>query len=420
MNARAIYRLLGFFLIAALIAGCSGGMNKRFSLGRKDKIPYGTYYAFNTLPRLFPNAEIKVSESSPASFQTFDEEAIQENEADTTEDFAGDSRRRKRSALIVVTNTMSPSEREIDALFDFVREGNDVFISAMTIGDNLLDSLRLEAPAMPGFFNDKDSLFVKILHPVTRTTSSYSYPGKAMDSHFSLVDSSIAAILGQDEQGRPNFVRFSIRDGGSLYLHLAPAAFTNFFLLHKQNKAYFDQAMSYLPIHIDKVYWDEYFRFHIYGKNMPDRNVFSKLQAILKHEPLRWALWLAVLLFAIVYFFESKRKQKVIPAAAPLKNTSLDFVKTIGRLYFQRKDNKNLAAKAILYFTEYVHNRYHLKGALASPDFADRLAYKSGRDLSEIKDLLYHMRTLEDAPAIGDDELLELNVKLDKFYKRDS
>ncbi|HRE52805.1 MAG TPA: DUF4350 domain-containing protein [Flavitalea sp.] len=423
MNARATYRLLGLCLFIIGIAGCGGRMNERFSLGRKDKIPYGAYYAFNNLSSLFPQAEIKVSESSPASYQAFDfdEERIQDIETEGSDDEAATEKpgQRKRSALIVITNTMSPTEREIDALFDFVRSGNDVFISAMAIGDNLLDSLRLKAPPLPGFFNDKDSLSVKILHPVSKTFSSYSYPGKAMDSYFSLLDSSIAAILGQNEKGQPNFVRFTLREGGSLYLHLAPAAFTNFFLLHKENKAYFDQALSYLPAHIDKVYWDDYFRFHVYGKNKPDRNAFSKLQALLKHESLRWALWLAALLFALIYFFESKRKQKVIPVTPLLNNTSLDFVKTIGRLYFQRKDNKNLATKMTLHFMEYARNRYRLTGSPSSPEFADRLAYKSGRDVGEIRDLLYDMNALNDAPSVTDDELLELNAKLDKFYKRD-
>ena len=52
------------------------------------------------------------------------------------------------------------------------------------------------------------------------------------------MDSTITTILGKDEYGRANFVKLDYEGGGSLYLHLAPLAFSNFFLLHKENKAY--------------------------------------------------------------------------------------------------------------------------------------------------------------------------------------
>ncbi len=45
-------------------------------------------------------------------------------------------------------------------------------------------------------------------------------------------------------------------------------AFTNFFLLHKENKAYYDNVLSYLPASVNEVKWDEYFRYDR-GKDFP-------------------------------------------------------------------------------------------------------------------------------------------------------
>ncbi|MCP2830412.1 hypothetical protein, partial [Salmonella enterica] len=66
----------------------------------------------------------------------------------------------------------------------------------------------------------------------------------------------------------PNFVKIGYDNGGAIYLHLAPTAFSNFFLLHKENKCYYDLVFSNLPQSTELVVWGDYFRTH---KNGADR-----------------------------------------------------------------------------------------------------------------------------------------------------
>jgi hypothetical protein len=44
-------------------------LDERVSLWRNDKIPYGTYYAYQNLSEIFPGADIQVTKRSPDRFK---------------------------------------------------------------------------------------------------------------------------------------------------------------------------------------------------------------------------------------------------------------------------------------------------------------------------------------------------------------
>ena len=400
---------LGLLIVSVfmvfLVPSCSTNskkLNKRVTLWKSDKIPYGSFYSYENLSHVFPDAIIEVNKLSP------DRSAIAVSDYES-----GSDTEKERSTYIIISPTVWADDKELHALFRYVEEGNNVFISALSISDNLLDTLHLKTTYESGFDRDSDSLTVSIIKPITYDSLSYTYPGMQMDNTFSKMDSSITTILGYDDNGKANFVKFSYQGGGSLFIHLAPAAFTNFFLLHKDNKSYYDNALSYLPQNTKVVRWDEYFRNH-----RPGGNNFSAFGWLLKQSGLAWALWLLLLLFLIIYLFESKRKQRIIPLVVPLKNASLDFVKTIGRLYFQRGDNKNLVNKMTVHFLDHVRNRYNIPTSTLDNNFVNRLADKSGLEPQQIKDLVDHLELVQNRPLISDKILLEFNQRLEIFYKQ--
>src|ERR1700744_1667255 len=317
-------------------------LNRRITLWRKDKIPYGDQIAYEGLPYLFPNATISVNRKAPSFLQS------------------GDGKK----AYIIIVPRMDPSPSDINAILNFVGEGNHVFVSAARFGDSLLHALSLRSGYENSLGTDPDSLQLSIYHPVTGDSVSFAYPGDAFDHHVSRLDSQYTTILGRDRLGRPDLVRFNYKGGGSLYLHFAPLAFSNFFLLHKHNIRYYEHTLSYLPSSVQEVIWDDYFRYD-HSKD------FSAFEYILNNRALRWAFWLLLLLFAIIYIFDSKRKQRAIPVIAALRNTSLDFVRTIGRLYFQRRDNFNLAMKMVAHFQDQVRTRFHLAATSLDEAFVD-------------------------------------------------
>ncbi len=414
------YRFLICWLVAltGLIASCGSGskrINKRVTLWRTDKIPYGTYYAYEQLEHLFPDASVLINKRSPDRYKTFSLKNKEEEEE------AYNNYDDQKTNYIIITNQVIPDDDEIAALLGMVARGQHVFISALRISETLLDSLHLKTAFYTSAYNTDDSLTVSVQHPVSGDSQSYTYPGYALDNYFVEVDSSITSILGKDKNGRPNFVQFNYEGGGSLYIHLAPITFSNFFLLHKNNKTYYDNVLSYLPKNSDVVRWDEYFRYHTKGNDNGSggkgKGLFGAGSWLSKQPGFAMALPLLLILMLIIYLFESKRKQRIIPVIQPLKNASVDFVKTIGRLYFQRHDNKNLAQKMIVHFQDHVRSRYGIRASLNDPEFEKRLAWKTGYDVNALKDLLYFMNMLQDDYSVSDEALLELNRKLEHFYK---
>lgn len=393
---RAVFRIGIIMPAILLLASCGTGskqLNRRISLSRHDDIPYGTKVAYESLPHLFPDATITVSSNvNPGSLA---------NSLGTGRVF------------LVIGNSVEASASEVTGLMNFVQQGNQVFISANRVSENLLKELSIHATYKRPYSGEPDSLTVGVYSPVDTGYRLFAYPGDSYDNWITHLDTPYTSVLGRDGGGRPNFIRLAYKGGGAIYLHFAPLAFSNFFLLHKQNIAYYEEALSYLPANTREIIWDEYYRYD-------HTRQFSALDYILnnpKAAALRWGFWLLLLLFLVLYLFDSKRRQREIPVIPPLNNTSLDFVRTIGRLYFQRRDNHNLAMKMVAYFQDQVRTRFHLPGTTLDEAFVDRLAYRTGypkESLMPLVDYMYHLPT---KAYISDAELLDLHRQLEAFYK---
>src|SRR5260221_11608 len=219
------YSLLVLLLLGSF-SSCtrkkSKDLNRRITLWRKDDIPYGTQLAYDGLPYLFPNATISVNKNSPTTFRT------------------GEGKK----AYIIIVSSMDPKPSEVTALLNFVGEGNHVFISAHHVGDTLLHILGLKASwgLDQGF--EPDGLRLKLLDPQKADYQSFAYPGDAYDNWVTSLDSQYAVVMGRDHRDRPDFIKLTYKSGGAGFLQLAPLAFSNLFLLYKNNRAYYEQALS--------------------------------------------------------------------------------------------------------------------------------------------------------------------------------
>jgi len=373
-------------------------LNKYISLWRADKIPYGSFYAFENLPSLFPNASIHTNAVSPKTFY-YDAAAANDSESNL-------------KAYIILSPSVIPDSDEVSAMINFAGSGHQVFISALHIGTELLKALhvRLSDSLSRGY---NDSLQLSLYKPVSHDSVSYIYPGYCLDSYFIFLDSTHTQVLGRNFLGKPDFIRIAFHHGGSVFVQLAPLAFSNFFLLHSRNKTYYDFALSYLPETTSEVLWDDYFRYRKTGD-------FSALHFILGNRALRWAFWLIVLLFSLLYLFESKRKQRAIRNIPAPGNASVDFVKTVGRLYFQQKNNQNLALKMIAAFLEHIRTTYHIPTAELNDEFSGKLARRSGKDGDEIRNLVSAIHESRMQPEMSDRQLMGLQQQIERFNKSKS
>jgi hypothetical protein len=373
-------------------------LNKRVTLRRTDKIPYGTYVAYENLKYIFPDAEIEINKLSPSSYRSFAGTTSYSTYQDNQE-----NKDVRKTLYIIISPYFSPDVREYNALMRFIGQGNHVFISADYWGKEFSDSLKMDVS--PNFM---DSLWATVQNPVTYDSLAFTYPGNSSGGHFTKYDTTYANVLGRNEEGRVNLIKHSFQGGGSLYMHTSPMAFTNFFLLHKSNNSYYNNVLSYLPKNIRQIEWDEYFR---YGRQ------FSKLQVIMEHPGLRAAFWIVLLIFGLIFLFDSKRKQRIIPKIAPLRNASLDFVKTVGRLYYNYRDNKNLGMKMTAHLLDHIRNRYNMPTSALDERFVFTLAAKSGYDTAALQKMIYMAKWMQDSPRIIDEELMEFHKQTEDFYK---
>lgn len=396
------------YILLLLLSACAGEktLNERVSLWREDKIPYGAYYFNHQLHHIFPEATIINDNQSPVRRYSYHKSDLKlQTQLELN---------KKKAAEIILVPELEPDAAEWKAMMDFVGEGNQLFISSFHLGKLLLDSLDVETQLDYGYYNINDSLIVFAKNPVSEMSESFVYPGKTLDNYFSRFDSTYVQVLGTNEEGKANFIRIRYVSGGSIYLHLAPMAFSNFFLLHKENKKYFDYCLSNLPPGIKLIAWNDYFRHHRRGQE----DSYNALSWVMSQPSLAKALWLLMLLLSILFIFGSKRKQRYIEERPPLRNASVDFVKTIGRLYYQRHDNRNLAAKMAAHFLDQIRTRYNLSTAQLDEAFEKKLAFKTGYDGQALHNLLYQVVHLQKMPVVSDEDLMHFSRQLDLFYKQ--
>ena len=406
MKKFILHILIGLVAIAVIVLFFSGENNNarrfdgRVTLQKRDKIPYGTFVAYENLKELFPKAAIMASMEEPGywdSLSNYD---------------AG-------QALIIITPHFNASEYEMKKMIRFMEEGNDVFISTMDLSYEVTQMLKCNANAAAGlmyYFDQSegsDLLSVSLTKPPFQKQSSYTYPGKRYDFYFYKLDTSVVTVLGLDKNENPNFIHLKTGDG-NLYVHLAPMAFSNYFLLHKKNIAYYENALSVISPNTTRVVWDEYYS----SKRQQQQKKSNWLNGFLKHQALKWALLTALFALLVYVLLEMRRKQRYIPVIRKPGNDSLEFVKIIGRLYHDKGDHKNLCRKMSAYFLEHVRSRYKLPTSELNEGFEKNLQVKTGVEQGEINSIVSFIRQLDTLDVVSDKQLAWFHKQLESFYKK--
>lgn len=359
----------------------------------KDKIPFGLYIFDHESKGLLKNN--KIEKVTKTLYQHFnDENAL----VGVDYDYSG--------TIFSISQYYTIDGQSTDELFEFVSQGNNVFLSCSDFPQALIDSLHFE---MDSKLEVSDSVKVWMANKNLGTTK-YNLNNGGSPSYFSKIDTLKTTVLGyqgNDTSKLVNFIKVPY-NSGNFYLHTQPICFTNFHLLKDNHKEYAEKVASYIPK--GNLFW------LIKGQN---GEIVSEnpLRYILKNPPLKWAMWLS--LFGILFFiiFNAKRKQRVVPIIKPLPNTTVDFTKTIGNLYYQEGNHQNIVDKKIIYFLEKVRNEYLIETTVLDEIFVKKLHLKTGKDIQDIEKVVrlinyqkksYHQSIEED--------LLELNSAIEKVF----
>ena len=404
----------GALLLGALLFLAFAKKNRKFDgrikLNKNDKIPYGTYVAFNLLQKQFPKASIAVNKTSPSSSTVINFDS-------------------SGQVLIIVDNYFNPDEDDLNKITAFAQHGNDVYISAVQMNDDACRFFRVKQPRyFEVYFNGlvpmqkddkislKDSFYVNLDTALFMPPYLYWYPGAYYGNYFDTLNKRFEYPLGISFYHKPNLIGMHAQ-GGNIYLHSSPVAFTNFFLLYNDNHHYFENLLSLSSPATKKVIWDEYF-IHKKDRRTGSNDKEGLLHVIMQYPNFRWAFWLAIILIIIYIVTESKRKQRLIPAYSKPVNESLEFVKTIGKLYFEKGDHKNLAEKLTQQFLDHVRTKYKMGTSEINAAFVKTLSLKTNIPEDEVVKITTQIMQITVSEKINAQQLIQYHSLLENFYKK--
>lgn len=315
------------------------------------------------------------------------------------------------SNLLYINKDIYWTDEDVRNVCRFVEEGNSAFISCLDLPSSLQDVLNVSIVSLdfvPILRKTYDTLSLTLddsLEPFiidnNGITGSYFTDYDTLTSHK-------LGYVNRPELKTPNFLKINYGKG-IFFVHLEPAVFTNFHLLKDQHHLYVENILSYIPPEYE-IIWTLHNQTSAVISDSP-------LRFILSQRSLRWAWYLLLAGIMTFIIFNLRRSQRVIPIIPKPTNTSVDFVKTIGNLYYLEGDIQNMIDKKIVYLLEKIRSDYLLNTDILDDKFVHLLQLKSGKEEKIVTQMIflvnkhkesYYTRTIDD--------LKRLNNAIDFFY----
>jgi hypothetical protein len=338
-----------------------------------DKIPFGTQALFELLPDVMQPSAAKTVRLPVYNFLT-------------------ETSLPSRSNYVLIGQEFNADRNDLKQLFAYVQRGNSVFISAYDLPDSLGITLGYKAVVKDPAKADS-TLRQNFVNPQIKKVGGYNFFHDDGRNFLRINKSEHITVLGRNARKEPIFIRVQYGKG-QFFVHNLPLAFTNYYVLNQKTSDYAFKAFSYLPV--QPTYWDE---FQKQGRfNEDEQSIFRYIRS---QPALNWAYYLVIF--------------GIIPVVEPPQNTSLDFVQTIGRMYFQQGDHENLARKKIQYFLADIRERYGLNTTVLDKNFAEALAQKSGTPLDETAYLVRLLRDAQTSISLSEYNLITINQAMENF-----
>ena len=404
MNFKKTY-LFSLLVVSLLLTACLGDLKSKRRIpslvetfSKNDKKPFGANIAYRQLEAMYYRNTIRNKKQGfTKTWRDINDTA---------------------SLYICIAPALHVNEEEIEAMMEYIAAGNELFISAGYIDPQLLTKIKCNemyhGTSAEEMFSYMKSTFSNSIPDPKLLYSYYYLPFK---NYFFNLDSSNTRAIGYNEDKRPNAIVY-FHGKGKLFLHCDPRAFSNYFLLQDKNYEYLQNALAFTKTVPEHLYWDDYYYKLWYrkkGKN--DEKSFSTFSEIMKYPSLVYAFWISLALLLLYILFGGKRLQRIIEQLKPNENTTVTFTETIGQLYLQKKDNKNIADKMITYFNEYIRNKYFLNTNLINEDFINTLSRKSGVNKDKVETLYRSIGSVHGSMDVNDYQLLSLQEQIQNFYK---
>jgi len=209
----------------------------------------------------------------------------------------------------------------------------------------------------------------------------------------------LGKVIGVEGKEYPNFIRIEVGEG-SLYLLSTPELFTNYYLLKENTQKYTEEVFSMLPG--KRVAWFTG-EFSTASK--------GPLAVIMTHEALRKAFYLTLIGILLFILINSKRKQRIIPIKIPNSNKTVEFVQTIGNLYYRYISFSDILRMRLNYLKEKLWSEMLVSMESPDDEIVGRLSAKTGKPEIVIQEWLSMVREIE----TGCENSKEFLLKFDSY-----
>lgn len=355
------------------------------TLSSKDKIPFGTYVLNNCLNDIFPGAT--VTRYRRPVYNVIVDDSL------------------ARATYVIICSDIQLTKTDHDHLIAYIKKGNDVFIAAADFGGVFDKKLSVTTETRRRLF--KTFTDVEFSNQSLNPDKPISVDKNIADNYFSKFDTLRAVVLSQNEDEKANFIKYTYGNG-HLYLCANPRFFSNYSLLDNNGRIYAETALSFLK-NTKNLAVDEYYTQGDIGDESP-------MRVFLSNPLLQWAYYITLFSLLIFVLYEIKRRQRIIPVIEPLKNSSLEFVNVVGGLYYEKRNSANIAQKKILYFLAWLRDEHQVKTNKLDDEFTERIIAKFNIERPFARDFVRFMNYLNVQDSVNDQELIELNKQIEKFY----
>jgi hypothetical protein len=180
-------------------------------------------------------------------------------------------------------------------------------------------------------------------------------------------------------------------------------------MLQDSNRRYFEYVLSHFNEYPSSVTW-----YSFLSKYESENSDFD-WSSLFKQPAIFYAFLLMLIVLLLYVIFAAKRQQRIIPIQNPMENTSLEFVETVGKLYYSKKDNQNLVEKMVLHYLENIRSKYAIRTQELNNEFANHLSHKINRSSEETNAFVSYLNYIRGSNQVTDIDIQHLYQQLKKF-----
>lgn len=317
-------------------------------------------------------------------------------------------------------------KKSIEALLNFAKAGHQVLMISEGFPDTLLAALNKQAAAThTGRF---DATVVRLSPETGQEGDSFTFTfrsfaglnGAVTDWGYFAEPDALQLQRGNYTglgriNGKLNHVRYKVGQG-SIDLHSSPMLLSNYALRNKDGFNYLNRVFS--SIYTGRVLYDTKSRRFRPDAEAGGQRSDTPLAYILKQPALRWAWYLFLSAVLLFFMFRARRTQRIIPVPEYKRNTGIGLTETLGSLYYQNADHRQMAETKMQLFLYFVRHKLGIQTSGTEAETIHLITRKT--DISEIAVkrifIAYERVNKNPKDKLTAQRLMDLHSRISYFY----